>query len=85
MILRFYDSSLRSEFILYIPCCVKKSFLTTFGWKRDVWSPLVPNLGGEVKNKMSWEGGHLSSLFSQNLKKKMNSHPETALFWQNTF
>jgi hypothetical protein len=45
----------------------------------------VPNLGGEVKNKMPWEGGHLSSLFSQNLKKKMNSHPETALFCQNTF
>jgi len=45
----------------------------------------VPNLGGEVKNKMPREGGHLSSLFSQNLKKKMNSNPETTLFWQNTF
>jgi len=28
MILRFYDSSLRSEFILYILCCVKKTILT---------------------------------------------------------
>jgi len=27
--LRFYDSSLRFEFILYIPCRVKKIFLTT--------------------------------------------------------
>jgi hypothetical protein len=29
VILRFYDSSLRSEFILYILCRVKKVFLTT--------------------------------------------------------
>jgi len=28
MILRFYDSSLRVEFILYVPCRVKKAFLT---------------------------------------------------------
>jgi len=38
-----------------------------------------------MKNKIPWEGGHLSSFFSQKLKKKMNSHPEIALFWQNTF
>jgi len=32
VILWFYDSSLRSEFILYILCRVKKAFLTTLGY-----------------------------------------------------
>jgi len=30
VILQFYDSSLQSEFILYITCRVKKTFLTTW-------------------------------------------------------
>ena len=32
---QFYDSSLQVEFILYVPCRVKKAFLTTLVWDID--------------------------------------------------
>jgi hypothetical protein len=42
--LRFYDSNLQSEFILYIPCRVKKAFLTTLD------GPISPHQHGSSRN-----------------------------------